>query len=140
MADKEYTVKYKIGKPARTDTGRPIVDYSVASIIKVTASSEEEARKKALASEKVQGQTERAKANLSYQEERNPRVRVVSIGRSGGSGTSFSDDTTIGIRMLEPELVRPSSRPESSSRFSRNMSLRKNKGGLIDYRKKGLFK
>jgi len=53
---------------------------------------------------------------------------------------SGSDDTTIGIRMLEPELVRPSSRPESSSRFSRNMSLRKNKGGLIDYRKKGLFK
>ena len=63
MADKEYTVKYKVGTPARTDTGRPIVDYSVASIIKVTASSEEDARKKALHLKKYRVKKKELKQN-----------------------------------------------------------------------------
>jgi len=141
VADKEYTIKYKIGSPARTSTGRPTVDYSVASTIKIKAPSEEEARKKLASTEKVLEQKKRAKANLNFQEERNPRIKIVSIGKSGGSGTSSSDDTTISARMIEPELVRPESISESrASSRSRNMSLRRNKGGMIDYRKTGLFK
>jgi len=141
MADKEYTIKYAIGSPERTSTGRPIVEYSVSSIVKVKASSEAEARKKAISSEKVKNQKERAKAKLSWQEERNPRVKIVSIGKSGGSGTSSSNDTTLSTRMIEPKLVRPKSIAESrSSSRSRNMSLRRNKGGLIGRRKKGSSK
>ena len=53
--------------------------------------------------------------------------------RAGGSGTSSSNNTTLSPNMIEPKLVRPES-------ISESRSLKKNKGGLIDYRKKGLFK